>query len=153
MQRELLVEIGGFDERWQHGEDTDLWLRVLLTPNMQALWIPEPGATYHMNSVNRLCKNLFQVSCPSAASIKDYLGSHPVIAEDLDLQLRQYANAMSLKPLLRRIITADCSIKDISDLLFWRCLPLKTKLILMGLLCLRGGLRRKAALTILEKGV
>jgi GT2 family glycosyltransferase len=152
VRKYLLIAAGGFDERWPHGEDTALWLRLLLIGNTQGLWIPAAGATYHMDAENRVSAHIFQTFSPVAATAKRYLKNNACIPETRKVLLKRYANEMSLKPVLRKIITADCSMKDISDMLFWGCLPLKTKLKLVGLFCLRGGLRRKAALTILEKG-
>ncbi len=151
VKKDLLSAAGGFDERWPHGEDTALWLRLLLVENTQGLWIPAAGATYHMDAENRVSAHIFQTFSPVAATAKRYLKNNARIPEKRKVLLMRYANAMSLKPLLRRIMSADSSMKDISDLLFWGCLPLRTKLILMGLFCLRGGLRRKAASTILER--
>lgn len=152
VKKGLLRAAGGFDECWPHGEDTALWLRLLLVDNTQGLWIPAAGATYHMDAENRVSAHIFQTFSPVAATVKRYLQNNACIPGKRKTLLMRYANAMSLKPLLRRIITADCSMKDISELLFWRCLPLRTKVKLMGLFCLRGGLRRRAASTILEKG-
>ncbi len=152
VRRELLNAVGGFDERWPHGEDTALWLRLLLVENTQGLWIPEAGATYHMDAGNRVSAHIFQTFSPVAATAKRYLKNNAGIPENRRVVLKRYANAMSIKPVLRKIMSADCSRKDVSELLFWECLPLKTKLILTGLFCLRGSLRRKAAAALLKKG-
>ena len=151
VQRELLAGIGGFDERWQHGADTDVWLRVLLTCNMQALWIPELGATYHMDSVNRVSSKLFQVSSPSAASIKNYLATHPIIAEDLHLQLRQYANTVSMKTFMRKILHDDISIRDIANTFFFGALPAKSRAYIIFLYLLPVFLRKKVASRIVDR--
>jgi glycosyltransferase involved in cell wall biosynthesis len=151
VQRELLAEIGGFDERWQHGADTDLWLRVLLARNMQALWIPGPGATYHMDSVNRVSARLYQVASPSATSIKNYLKTHPIIAEDLHLQLRQYANKLSMKTFVRKILHDDISIRDIAGTFFFGALSLKRRAYIIFLYLLPVFLRRKVASRIIDR--
>jgi glycosyltransferase involved in cell wall biosynthesis len=150
-RKELLKAAGGFDEHWPHGADTALWLRLLLVKNTQGLWLPVAGATYHMDAVNRVSEDIFQTFSPVAETAKRYVKNNACIPQKRKALLMRYSNTMSLKPVLRKLITADCSMKDISDMLFWGCLPLRAKLILMGLLCLRGGLRRKAALKILER--
>ena len=152
VRRELLQAAGGFDEHWPHGADTALWLRLLLVENTQGLWIPAAGSTYHIDAVNRVSADIFQTFSPVAETAKRYVKNNACIPGKRKALLMGYSNKMSLKPVLRKIITADCSMKDISDMLFWGCLPLRTQLMLVGLLCLRGGLRRKAASIILEKG-
>ena len=118
---------------------------------MQALWIPELGATYHMDSVNRVSSKLFQVSSPSAASIKNYLATHPIIAEDLHLQLRQYANTVSMKTFMRKILHDDISIRDIANTFFFGALPAKSRAYIIFLYLLPVFLRKKVASRIVDR--
>jgi glycosyltransferase involved in cell wall biosynthesis len=152
VKKNILNAVGGFDERWPHGADTDLWLRILLFENTPGLWLAELGATYHMDAVNRVSADIFQTFSPIAETAKKYLNNNPHASEKLKKALMRYANTMSLKPLLRKMMSADFGIQDISGMLFWGSLPLRTKVILMSLVCLSDGLRTKAASKILEKG-
>jgi hypothetical protein len=104
-----------------------------------------------MDSVNRVSARLFQVSSPSAASIKNYLKTHPIIAEDLHLQLRQYANKLSMKTFVRKILHDDISIRDIVGTFFFGALSPKIRAYIVFLYLLPVFLRKKVASRIVDR--
>lgn len=47
IKRVLMVRSGGFNEVYRHGEDVELWLRLMLEYNATGLWLFYLGATYY----------------------------------------------------------------------------------------------------------
>ena len=150
VRKELLRDAGGFDERWRHGADTELWLRLLLQ-NVRGLWIPGPGATYYRDAENRVTADLHQFVAPSAITIKNYLKAAPRLPGDFILHLKVYANQISMRPFRRKILHADIRIRDITGTFFFGVLPLKRKLLLILLCLLPMGIRKKLAQQIIKQ--
>lgn len=70
IRRDSLINYNGFDERWQHGADTELWLRLLLLTGKKAWWMSGVDAIYHTDSVNMVTSRLHQLVSPTVVTIK-----------------------------------------------------------------------------------
>jgi len=81
VRKRILVEVGGFPEGIQRGEDLHTWARIAL--RYRVAWSPVEGAVYHLSADNRACAS-FPVSADIvlAAPIQAFLesGEEPVSA-------------------------------------------------------------------------
>ncbi len=57
IQKDLLLRVNGFDEKWKRGADPELWLRLLLT-GAKGAWLNERTAVYYKNASNMVTLNI-----------------------------------------------------------------------------------------------
>lgn len=112
VKKKLLLRINGFDEKWNHGADTELWLRLMLNSTIGA-WCPMIGAVYYQDAVNRVGRSLTQELSLSVKSIQTFLKKNP--HHHLRRKLRQYANRQAIPPALRCAIQNHMTLKYIKD--------------------------------------
>src|SRR5690625_5228297 len=70
VKRELLIHVGGFDEKWNHGADQQLWFKLLLHANQPAYWINYCAANYYIDIDGQVTRNPFQELSPTCEYIR-----------------------------------------------------------------------------------
>jgi len=151
IRRDILIRYNGFDERWKHGADTELWLRLLLFTGKKAWWMSGVDAIYHTDSVNMVSSELLQVESPTVVTIKKFLNDqHPGgVLEDL---LKDYVNRHHLKLLKRRARMGRVGWKEETEVFYWGRLRPKYKVLVALLCCLPRPLGECVVKTLSARG-
>jgi glycosyltransferase involved in cell wall biosynthesis len=116
VRRDRLLDAGGFDERWKHGGDTALWLKLLLA-GCEGAWYAGLGATYFMDSVNMVTSNLTQTESPASRVVQEHLRRNP--SDPRAAELRRYADRAMTKPTLRMVAEKGLSPADLRGRYFF----------------------------------
>lgn len=112
--KKLLLNVGGFNEKWKHGADTDLWLKLILFNNNKCIWIPKIGATYFQNITHSVTKNLGQTKAPCTDTIKNFLKGNKAPIETQN-SLLKFLNRINMTPLKRLSQTKPIRYSDLTD--------------------------------------
>lgn len=72
IQKDLLIRVNGFDEKWKRGADLELWLRLLLT-GAKGAWLNERTAVYYKNASNMVTLNYKFLDSPVFPTIRKSL--------------------------------------------------------------------------------
>lgn len=130
VRTDVMKSCGMFDERWNHGADTELWLRLLLNGAIGA-WSNHIGATYHRDSVNMVTKSRRQTASPNSSYIHAYLKKNP--GHIHKKALMRYGNRAAYKPALRHIATHGMSFRYLKEHFFLSVTPqLLTRLAIVA---------------------
>jgi len=143
IKKDLLMRSGGFDEKFRHGEDVELWLRLLLIYEAKGLWLSYMGATYHMDSVNMVTSQKYHIEPAVYLTIKDLLSSNNEIATDVRKLLKVYSNNRFFKIAKQKVFSDSISSKIIYKELFWNELKLRHKLFFLTICAAPLNLKKK----------
>jgi glycosyltransferase involved in cell wall biosynthesis len=128
VKKSVLETAGGFDERWRHGADLELWLRLLLEHKALALWQPYIGATYHIDSINRVTKTQRQEYSPVTSRIKEYIALPGVGNPHVVKVLETAVNKAALKFSKRRVARTRLDLQYVKAITCWESLGSSQKL-------------------------
>lgn len=72
VNKDLLLKVKGFDEKWKRGADLELWLRLLLT-GAKGAWLNERTAVYYKNASNMVTLNNKFLDSPVFPTVRKFI--------------------------------------------------------------------------------